>query len=125
MVVENIRGDAWSLIQVDHGQGTLSVHVRSASPMALQGTPLISVRLPLVKVTLMHCMFFFFFCISDMISSVEEEVDILRDWFGVTFTEIKVPCTHCIRENKVPTLLACPLLRLLVDWLTHSLSPPF
>ncbi len=47
MVVENIRGDAWSLIQVDHGQGTLSVHVRSASPMALQGTPLISVRLQL------------------------------------------------------------------------------
>jgi hypothetical protein len=38
---------------------------------------------------------------SDMISSVEEEVDILRDWFGVTFTEIKVPCTHCIRERKV------------------------
>ena len=48
-----------------------------------------------------------FSCILDMISSVEEEVDILRDWFGVTFTEIKVPCTHCIRENKVPTLLSC------------------
>lgn len=37
-----------------------------------------------------------------MISSVEEEVDILRDWFGVTFTEIKVPCSHCLKERKVP-----------------------
>jgi len=37
MVVENIRGDAWSLVQVDHGLGTLSVSVRSASPSALQG----------------------------------------------------------------------------------------
>ncbi|KAL6057002.1 Myotubularin-like phosphatase domain [Balamuthia mandrillaris] len=36
----------------------------------------------------------------DMISLVEEEIDTLRDWFGVEFTEVTIPCSHCLAEHK-------------------------
>ncbi len=48
-----------------------------------------------------------------MISLIVEEIDTLRDWFGVNFTEIRVPCTHCFKEKKdkpyMFTLLECEL----------------
>jgi len=64
------KGPATCCIEVNHGAGYLNVICRGKTTTLLE-----------------------------IISLVEEEVDTIRDWFGVKFAKVTVPCCHCIRER--------------------------
>jgi serine/threonine protein kinase len=72
MIVENAKGTASCYMYVNHSTGFLSVAVRSNQQQALM----------------------------DMMSMIEEEIDTVRDWFGVNFLEVTVPCSHCYKARK-------------------------
>jgi hypothetical protein len=70
LVVEHER--AYALVQVHHSEGYLSALVRGEDESEM----------------------------SELMAVLEEEVDTLREWFGVTFTEVAAPCPHCYRERQ-------------------------
>jgi hypothetical protein len=72
MIVENLRGTATCYLSVNHSAGLLSAFVRSNQQQALM----------------------------DVMGLIEEEIDTVRDWFGVNFLEVLVPCSHCYKKRK-------------------------
>eukprot|EP01087_Luapelamoeba_hula_P012480 TRINITY_DN3484_c0_g1_i2.p1 TRINITY_DN3484_c0_g1~~TRINITY_DN3484_c0_g1_i2.p1 ORF type:complete len:2043 (+),score=287.04 TRINITY_DN3484_c0_g1_i2:206-6334(+) len=64
------KANGSAFLQVNHGQGYLDVNVRGAPSEVL-----------------------------NLISLIEDEVDTLKDWFGVTFNRVTVPCSHCVKSR--------------------------
>jgi hypothetical protein len=64
-------GAAHALVRVDHSEGHLTALVRGDDEAEA----------------------------AELMSVLEEEVDTLREWFGVTFTDVAAPCPHCWRER--------------------------
>jgi serine/threonine protein kinase len=67
------RGEIAGLVTVNHTEGFLYASVRGASVDLL----------------------------SDTLSLIEEQVETLRDWFGVNFAEVTIPCCHCYKQRSV------------------------